>query len=158
LSVFLYYARVLDLTMLCRITQLSSMQANATEAVRAEVDEFLQYCASYPSVAITYYINIIYKESGGWTQPAEKHFLPKFVTISVWLAILSEFWANLFYQFDATCHLQFVLLRSRFGGLQREESNPTEHRESLVLLFRVVADNSRHRVSPAELMANIGRH
>jgi hypothetical protein len=39
-GVFLYYARVLDLTMLCRITQPSSMQANATEAVRDEVNTF----------------------------------------------------------------------------------------------------------------------
>jgi hypothetical protein len=54
-GVFLYYARVLDLTILCRITQLSSMQANATEFVRDEVDHFLQHCASYPSVSIKYF-------------------------------------------------------------------------------------------------------
>jgi hypothetical protein len=54
-GVFLYYARVLDLTMLCRVTQLASMQAQATEAVRDEVDEFLKYCATYPSVSIKYF-------------------------------------------------------------------------------------------------------
>jgi hypothetical protein len=38
-------------------------------------------------------------------------------------AILSKFWANLFCQIDrAMCQLQFVLLKSQFGGLQREES------------------------------------
>jgi hypothetical protein len=38
-------------------------------------------------------------------------------------AILSKFWAYLFYQIDrAMCQLQFVLLRSHFGSIQREES------------------------------------
>lgn len=55
IGVFLYYARVLDLTLLCRVTQLASMQATATEYVRDQVHHFLQHCASYPSVSITFF-------------------------------------------------------------------------------------------------------
>ena len=47
-GVFLFYARAVDATMLCPISWLSSQQSQPTEAVRAGVDRFLQYAATYP--------------------------------------------------------------------------------------------------------------
>lgn len=55
IGAFLYYARVIDSTMLKKITELGSSQATATENVARKVDAFLQYAATYPVTKVTYY-------------------------------------------------------------------------------------------------------
>ena len=55
IGAFLYYARVIDCTMLKKITELGSLQATATEQVSRQVDAFLQYAATYPVTKITYH-------------------------------------------------------------------------------------------------------
>ena len=47
-GVFLFYARAVDATMLYPISKLSSQQSQPTEAMRGDVDRFLQYAATYP--------------------------------------------------------------------------------------------------------------
>ena len=48
-GVFLFYARAVDATMLFPISKLSSLQAHPTQAIRADVDRFLHYAATYPN-------------------------------------------------------------------------------------------------------------
>ena len=55
IGAFLYYARVIDNTMLKKITELGSLQATATEAVARKVADFLQYAATYPVTKVTYH-------------------------------------------------------------------------------------------------------
>ena len=55
IGAFLYYARVIDNTMLKKITVLGSLQATATEAVARKVADFLQYAATYPVTKVTYH-------------------------------------------------------------------------------------------------------
>jgi hypothetical protein len=55
IGAFLYYARVIDSTMLKKITELSSVQATATEKVSRQVSDFLQYAATYPVTKVTYH-------------------------------------------------------------------------------------------------------
>eukprot|EP01036_Dinobryon_divergens_P045964 gene45964-61445_t len=45
---FLYYARVIDSTMLKKINEISSVQAHATDKVAQMANDFLQYAATYP--------------------------------------------------------------------------------------------------------------
>ena len=52
---FLYYARVIDSTMLKKINELNSVQATATENVALKVDAFLQYAATYPVTKVIYH-------------------------------------------------------------------------------------------------------
>jgi hypothetical protein len=51
IGAFLYYARVIDCTMLKKIIELGSLQAH----VSRQVDAFLQYAATYPVTKITYH-------------------------------------------------------------------------------------------------------
>ena len=55
IGAFLYYARVIDSTMLKKITELGSVQATATEKVSHQVSDFLQYAATYPVTKVTYH-------------------------------------------------------------------------------------------------------
>ena len=55
IGAFLYYARVIDSTMLKKINELGSEQATATENVARKVDAFLQYAATYPVTKVTYH-------------------------------------------------------------------------------------------------------
>ena len=55
IGAFLYYARVIDSTMLKKITELGSVQATATENVARKVADFLQYAATYPVTKVTYH-------------------------------------------------------------------------------------------------------
>jgi hypothetical protein len=54
IGVFLYYARAIDETMLAALNKLASQQADPTKELENDVDHFLQYAASYPSVSIIY--------------------------------------------------------------------------------------------------------
>jgi hypothetical protein len=54
IGAFLYYARVIDSTMLKKITELGSVQATVTENVPRKVADFLQYAATYPVTKVTY--------------------------------------------------------------------------------------------------------
>jgi hypothetical protein len=59
---FLYYARAVDPTMLVRMGQISTRQAQATEAVEDECAYFLHYVATYPNAHILYRASdMIYK-------------------------------------------------------------------------------------------------
>lgn len=62
---FLYYARVIDSTMLKKLNELSSEQAHATEAVKAKAELFLQYAATYPTTKVVYHASdmIYYQHS-----------------------------------------------------------------------------------------------
>ena len=55
IGAFLYYARVIDSTMLKKVNELGSLQATATENVARKVDAFLQYAATYPVTKVTYH-------------------------------------------------------------------------------------------------------
>ena len=59
IGAFLYYATVIDNTMLKKITELGSLQATATENVARKVDSFLQYAATYPVTKVTYHASDI---------------------------------------------------------------------------------------------------
>ncbi len=48
IGALLYYARVIDNTMLKKITELGSLLATATENIARKVDSFLQYAATCP--------------------------------------------------------------------------------------------------------------
>jgi hypothetical protein len=50
----LYYARAVDPTMLTTTNTIASLQANPTQAVRAQAVRLLQYAAAYPNNAIVY--------------------------------------------------------------------------------------------------------
>ena len=54
IGAFLYYATVIDNTMLKKITEIGSLQATATENVARKVDSFLQYAATYSVTKVTY--------------------------------------------------------------------------------------------------------
>ena len=51
----LYYARMVDGTMLAAVGQLSSSQANATEDTEARAHHLMQYALSWPDATVTYY-------------------------------------------------------------------------------------------------------
>ena len=53
-GVFLYYARAVDITMLCPLSKLSIGQAKPTISTYEAILHFLQYAASYPNAAIRY--------------------------------------------------------------------------------------------------------
>jgi hypothetical protein len=54
-GVFLYYARVIDSTMLCVINKIASRQSEPTAAVLTMVERFLQYAACHPNATIVYH-------------------------------------------------------------------------------------------------------
>ena len=62
---FLYYARVIDSTMLKKINEISSVQAHATEKVAKMADDFLQYAATYPITKVVYHASdmILHQQS-----------------------------------------------------------------------------------------------
>ena len=53
-GVFMWYARITDLTMQPAISIISSMQAQATEKVEELVNHFLQYASRYPNAKLIY--------------------------------------------------------------------------------------------------------
>jgi len=52
---FLWYCRVLDLTGLVSLGQISSQVSHATERTLAQATDLLQYFATYPTASITYH-------------------------------------------------------------------------------------------------------
>jgi hypothetical protein len=52
---FLWYCRVLDLTGLVSLGQISSQVSHATERTMAQATDLLQYFATYPNASITYH-------------------------------------------------------------------------------------------------------
>eukprot|EP01036_Dinobryon_divergens_P034161 gene34161-44133_t len=87
IGAFLYYARVIDSTMLKKIKKLGSLQATATENVARKVADFLRYAATYPVTKVTYHaIDLTLHthsdasylgESRGRSRNANFHFLGK---------------------------------------------------------------------------------
>ena len=65
IGVFLYYARVIDYTMLHKVTRLASQQAHPTEAVEQEVERFLEYAATWSNASIVYHASdmVLHKQS-----------------------------------------------------------------------------------------------
>ena len=65
IGVFLYYAHAIDSTMLMKVTQLASLQANPTEAVEAAVNRFLEYAATWPNASIVFHASdmVLHKQS-----------------------------------------------------------------------------------------------
>ena len=55
IGVFLYYARMVDPTMLCRVGQLASWQAFPTQELDDAVTHFLHYAATWPNAGIRYH-------------------------------------------------------------------------------------------------------
>jgi hypothetical protein len=53
-GVFMYYARAVDITMLCPLSKLFIGQAKPTTRTYEAILHFLQYAASYPNAAIRY--------------------------------------------------------------------------------------------------------
>ena len=51
---FLFYARVIDSTMLTALSALASKQANPTEATMQKCKQFLNYAASQEEAVVTY--------------------------------------------------------------------------------------------------------
>ena len=54
-GVFTYYARAMDSTMMKKVNELASMQAEATDAVALAIEHFLQYAATWPDAQLVYY-------------------------------------------------------------------------------------------------------
>ena len=54
LKTFLYYARVVDTTMLLALGAIASEQASPTRATMKKLDQFLDYAASHEQAVLTY--------------------------------------------------------------------------------------------------------
>ena len=54
IGIFLYYAIVMDLTMLVALGTLASQQENPTDALWEDITLFLDYCATHPDDKICY--------------------------------------------------------------------------------------------------------
>jgi hypothetical protein len=67
IGTFLYYARALDCTMLHKVNQLGSRQANPTEDVEAQAEHFMQYAATWPDASVAYHASdmILHAQSDG---------------------------------------------------------------------------------------------
>ena len=55
ISTFLFYGRAVDPTLLTALSELSSAQANATDATKRACHQFLDYCATHPASTICYH-------------------------------------------------------------------------------------------------------
>ena len=54
IGTFLYYARAVDPTMVVALSTLAAEQAHATAKTQAAINQFLDYCHTHPSAAVTY--------------------------------------------------------------------------------------------------------
>ena len=55
ISMFLFYSRAVDPTLLTALSELSSAQATATAATKRACHQFLDYCATHPASTIRYH-------------------------------------------------------------------------------------------------------
>jgi hypothetical protein len=85
IGVFLFYARVVDSTMMVAVGRLGSLQAKATTAILPDVAHFLQYAATWPAASVVYHASDMMlavdsdasylSESGSRSRAGGRHYL-----------------------------------------------------------------------------------